>query len=150
VVLVSSSIAFTVVRYLGAAYLMYLGITTLLGLKARECPQVQANTILPLMGVFKQAILINVLNPKVALFFMALLPQFVSSTAPHPALSFLFLGLLFNINGTIVNTLFALLTFFLAKRLRGITFLPRFFKGLVGTLFVAFGIRLALLIDYKL
>ena len=144
-ILVSSSIAFTVIKYLGAAYLMYLGITTLLSLKQQDHSETQADEMLPLIKIFKQAILINVLNPKVALFFMALLPQFVSPTAPHPALSFLFLGFLFTINGTMVNILFALLSSHLAKRLREITFLPRFLKGLVGTLFVTVGIRLALL-----
>lgn len=143
--LVSSSIAFTVVKYLGAAYLMYLGITTLLRLRQQEHSETQAHEMLPLINIFKQAIFINVLNPKVALFFMALLPQFVSSTAPHPALSFLFLGFLFNINGTMVNMLIAILSSHLAKRLRRISFLPCFLKGLVGALLVAFGIRLALL-----
>jgi threonine/homoserine/homoserine lactone efflux protein len=144
-ILVSSSIAFTVVKYLGAAYLMYLGITTLLSLRHQERSETQSDGVLLLMSIFKQAILINVLNPKVALFFMALLPQFVSPTAPQPALSFLFLGFLFNINGTVVNVLLALLTSLMAKRLRRVNFLPRFLKGLVGTLFVTFGIRLALL-----
>ncbi len=144
-ILLSSSVAFAVVKYLGAAYLMYLGSTILLGLRHQERSGTQLGRILPRISIFKQAILINVLNPKVALFFMALLPQFVSPTAPHPALSFLFLGFLFNINGTVVNVLFALLTAFMAKRLQGMSFLPRFLKGLTGTLFLAFGVRLALL-----
>ena len=143
-ILVSSSLAFAAVKYLGAGYLLYLGITTLLGLKHQESSKTQVAAVLPLTKIFRQAILINILNPKVALFFMALLPQFVSPTAAHPAMTFLFLGLLFNINGTVINVFFALFTSVLAKKLRSITVLPRLLKSLVGTLFVALGIRLAL------
>ena len=142
-ILVSSSFALTAVKYLGAAYLFYLGISTFLSLKYQENSETQVSTVLPLAKIFRKATFINILNPKVALFFMALLPQFVSPTAAHPALSFLFLGVLFNINGTIVNVLFAVFTSALAKKLRSISFLPCFLKALVGTLFVTFGIRLA-------
>jgi threonine/homoserine/homoserine lactone efflux protein len=143
--LVSSSFAFMAVKYLGAAYLFYLGVSTLLSLTRQESSETITAELLPLAKIYRQAILINILNPKVALFFMALLPQFVSPTAVHPALSFLFLGFLFNLNGTIVNVLLALLTSVMAKRLQGFSFLPRLLKGLAGTLFVTFGIRLALL-----
>jgi len=143
--LVSSSFAFMAVKYLGAAYLFYLGVSTLLSLTRQKSSETITAELLPLARIYRQAILINILNPKVALFFMALLPQFVSPTAVHPALSFLFLGFLFNLNGTIVNVLLALLTSVMAKRLQGFSFLPRLLKGLAGTLFVTFGIRLALL-----
>jgi threonine/homoserine/homoserine lactone efflux protein len=143
-ILVSSSVAFTAVKYLGAAYLVFLGLTTLLSLKHQEKVATQVVAVLPLTKIFRQAILINILNPKVALFFMALLPQFVSPTAAHPALTFLFLGLLFNINGTVINVIMALFTSILASKLRSITVLPRFLKSLVGILFVVLGIRLAL------
>ena len=93
VIMVSSSFLFTVVKYIGAAYLFYLGISTLLSLKQKEL-QVQRGTVLPLGVIFRQAVLINVLNPKVALFFLALLPQFVRPAADFPAGVFLFLGLI--------------------------------------------------------
>lgn len=144
-ILVSSSLAFSVIKYLGAAYLLYLGITTFLSLKNKEKPEARSATVLPLAKIFRQAALINVLNPKVALFFMALLPQFVSPTAESPALAFLFLGVLFNVNGTLVNILFALFTATLALKIKATgSTLPRLLKSLIGTLFVALGIRLAL------
>ncbi len=143
-ILVSSSLAFSVIKYLGAAYLLYLGVTTFLSLKQKESEKPRPATVLPLAKIFWQAALINVLNPKVALFFMALLPQFVSPAAEHPALAFLFLGVLFNVNGTLVNILFALFTSTLALKIKAGSTLPRLLKSLVGTIFVALGIRLAL------
>ncbi|AGF76672.1 putative threonine efflux protein [Desulfocapsa sulfexigens DSM 10523] len=144
-ILVSSSLAFTVVKYLGAAYLLYLGIGTFLTLKGQKQSENRVMAMLSLPKIFRQAVLINILNPKVALFFMALLPQFVSPTATHPALTFLFLGVVFNVNGTVVNVLFALFTSALAKRLQSISVLPIFLKSLVGVLFVSLGLRLAFL-----
>jgi threonine/homoserine/homoserine lactone efflux protein len=144
IILVSSSFAFTAVKYLGAAYLFYLGIKTLLTLQQKNKAEIKALNVLPLTTIFRQAILINILNPKVALFFMALLPQFVSPTAPNPPLTFLFLGLLFNVNGTLVNIVFALFTSLLATKLKSITILPRLLQSLVGSLFIALGVRLAI------
>ncbi len=144
-ILVSSSLAFSCVKYLGAAYLIYLGITTFLGLKRKAIRNTsQFSSVLSHGKIFRQATLVNILNPKVALFFMALLPQFVSPGAEHPALAFLFLGVLFNVNGTLVNIVFALFTSALAVKFNTAGTLSRLLKSLVGTLFVVLGIRLAL------
>ncbi len=143
-ILVSSALAFSVVKYLGAAYLIYLGITTFLSLKQKEGRKSRPSNVLPLTKIFWQAALVNVLNPKVALFFMALLPQFVSPAAENPALAFLFLGVLFNVNGTLVNILFALFASTLALKIKAGSTLPRLLKSLVGTLFIILGVRLAL------
>jgi len=142
-ILVSSSVAFSVVKYVGAAYLFYLGIATFLSLKQKRNNEPRSSSVVAPWKIFRQAALINILNPKVALFFMALLPQFVSPTAANPALAFLFLGVLFNINGTLVNILFALFTSTLAGKVKNGSALPRILKSMVGTLFVALGIRLA-------
>lgn len=143
-ILVSSALAFSVVKYVGAAYLVYLGVTTFLSLREKGGREPGSSAVLSLVKIFWQAALVNVLNPKVALFFMALLPQFVSPTAENPVLAFLFLGVLFNVNGTLVNILFALFASTLASRIKAGSPLPRLLKSLVGTLFVVLGIRLAL------
>ncbi|MBU0943162.1 MAG: LysE family translocator [Proteobacteria bacterium] len=143
-ILVSSALAFSVIKYAGAAYLLYLGITTFLSLQEKKGREPRSSSPLPLLKIFWQAALVNILNPKVALFFMALLPQFVSPRAESPALAFLFLGALFNVNGTLVNILFALFASTLALKIKPGTTLPRLLKSLVGGLFVVLGLRLAL------
>jgi len=143
VLLLSSSLVFSCVKYAGAAYLIYLGLSTLLGAKQKSCRVTRVSPQLPLTKIYRQAILINILNPKVALFFMALLPQFVSSTAENPSLAFLFLGLVFNVNGTLINILFSLFTSSLAVKIKSNSGFSRSLRSLSGVLFVALGIRLA-------
>ncbi len=143
-ILVSSSLLFSLVKYLGGAYLIYLGMQTLISLRKGDATPEKPPPETALAQIYRQAILINALNPKVALFFMALLPQFVSHDAAHPSLTFLFLGILFNINGTMVNILMALFTSLLRSRFQRMALLPKLLKSLVGTLFVALGARLAL------
>lgn len=145
VVLATSALAFTIVKFAGAAYLIYLGITTLMSL--RTSAEAATSVVAPLSPgqIFRQAILINILNPKVALFFMALLPQFVAPQATHPAISFLFLGCLFDFNGTIVNVVFAVFSSRIAARFRQYAVLGRVCKTAVGGLFIGLGVRLVLI-----
>lgn len=103
-----SAIAFNVIKYVGAAYLIYLGIKALL--KKKSSLQVGAQLQkLSHRKIFWQGVITNVLNPKVALFFLAFLPQFISIGKGNAALQILFLGTWFNAVGTIVNVLVALL-----------------------------------------
>jgi threonine/homoserine/homoserine lactone efflux protein len=106
VVLAASATAFTIVKLVGAAYLVWLGATLLLArpaLAARTGTDGLAVPCTPLSTVFWQGLLTNVLNPKVALFFLAFLPQFVEPQASGNVTAFLFLGLVFNVNGTLWN-----------------------------------------------
>lgn len=143
-VLATSALAFTVVKYVGAAYLVYLGIATIRSIGAAKGPAAPDAAPLAPARIFRQAMLINALNPKVALFFLALLPQFVAPAASHPSLAFLFLGTVFNVNGTIVNVVFALLSSRLAARLKRSAVLSRLCRTAAALLFVGLGIRLAL------
>jgi len=145
-ILATSAMAFTIVKLVGAGYLVYLGITTLLSLRTKPDNGMGDTTVPSLANrrIFRQAILVNVLNPKVALFFLAFLPQFVAPHAIHPALAFLFLGCLFNFNGTIVNILFAVSSAQIAGRVKKSGFLPTLLKTGVGALFIWLGVRLAI------
>lgn len=143
-VLATSALVFTAIKLAGAVYLVYLGISTLLSLRHKTTtPQAIAIKTLTTSRIFRQAILVNVLNPKVALFFLAFLPQFVSPQASHPALAFLFLGCLFNINGTIVNICFAACSAKIAGKFKPYDLLSKVLKTSVGVLFLWLGIRLA-------
>ena len=136
--------AFAVVRYAGAAYLIYLGIRRLL-VRAGPAP---AATLAPapLRAVYRQGVITNVLNPKVALFFLAFLPQFVEPGGGPVGLRLALLGTAFNVSGTIVNLLVAVVasgTTAWARRPEtgGAT---RWVQRASGLVFLGLGARLAL------
>jgi threonine/homoserine/homoserine lactone efflux protein len=103
--LATSASTFVVVKWCGAAYLVYSGIRLLAASLRRGGSDVVRATFAaaPPRRIFREALVINVLNPKVALFFLAFLPQFIDASAASPALAFLFLGTLFNVNSLFVN-----------------------------------------------
>ena len=108
--LFSLPILFNAIRYAGALYLAYLGIRMLSAkvAKTRRVTEVKA-VHMPLRSVFRQGVTTNVLNPKVALFFLAFLPQFVDQSKGEVALQLVLLGLMFDTSGTTVNVLVAAL-----------------------------------------
>jgi threonine/homoserine/homoserine lactone efflux protein len=146
VLLATSALAFTAVKLAGGCYLVYLGAASLLSLARKSPAAAKTMPLTPLSygRIFRQAILVNALNPKVALFFMAFLPQFVAHDAASPAISFLFLGCLFDFNGTLVNMLFALGAATIAGKVRQYEGPVRLLKSAVGGLFIWLGLRLAL------
>src|SRR5215472_7382698 len=139
-VLRSSPLAFNAIRYAGAGYLFYLGVRILLKrdhLALRDLPPEDLGMI------FRQGVITNVLNPKVGLFFLALLPQFVDAHRGSVAFQIMFLGLIFNLGGTLVNLAVAYAGGSLGELLRRsprFTQIQRWFTGMV---FVGLGARLA-------
>jgi threonine/homoserine/homoserine lactone efflux protein len=135
-------LAYDAVRIAGAIYLVVIG--TQLIARPRTATAVATLRRSRLRVIFMQAVITNVLNPKVALFFLAFLPQFVDRAAGPPVPQILLLGLLFNLQGTLVNVAVALLasrgTNWLRSSERRVTALQR----MTGALFVALGARLAL------
>lgn len=144
--LATSPHAFTVVKFAGAAYLIYIGARALLsratGLSGEGPAQVGQNP--RHWASFRQGVLTNLLNPKVALFFLAFLPQFIDANAPNKALAFVALGTVFAFNGTIVNVAFAALVARVRQAFNGPHSVGRWVSRGVGALFVALGVRLAL------
>lgn len=140
----ASALAFSLLKWIGAAYLVYVGITMLLaGAAEAKAPAVRVEKATPLRTVFWQGFLTNALNPKVALFFLAFLPQFIRTDAPSKPLAFVALGLVFNLNGTIWN--FAVAAF--AARLAATRPYARaqaWLQRAIGGLFILLGLRLAL------
>lgn len=149
--LAASALAFSIVKWLGAAYLVWAGTTMLLKKKRSVAPVEEAafRTAAPgpLRRVFLQGALINILNPKVALFFLAFLPQFISAGEPGQAWAFAVLGLLFDAGGTLVNIAVALLAGAARARLSsrpGAGKLGAWLQRSVGAVFVGLGLKLAL------
>lgn len=140
-ILASSQAAFNALKWIGAAYLLWLAIALL-----REGGKADAEASPAASGwrLFRAAMLVNVLNPKVALFFLAFLPQFVSVHAAAPALQILCLGLWFDLVGTLVNIAIALVAAETAGRLRHVEWLGRAARWFAATLMGGLAVQLAL------
>jgi threonine/homoserine/homoserine lactone efflux protein len=144
-ILAASATAFTAVKVAGAAYLLYVGISLI-----RSSSKQQASTVAigvrpaSIRDIFVQGFLTNVLNPKVALFFLAFLPQFVAADASSKPVAFLVLGMIFNFNGTLYNLAVAWSAAKLSSTLGPGDAFKRWFNRCVGGLFIFIGIRLAL------
>ena len=140
-VLAASALAFSTVKYLGAAYLIYLGITTLL-----KKPDPQEKIVVepkPLWQIFRQGFVVNLLNPKTALFFLAFLPQFADPARGSVPLQTFILGLIFVAIALFSDSLYALLAGQLGgwlKQSQSFQQRQRYFSGLV---YIALGVGTA-------
>ena len=138
---VSSAVAFTTVKIAGAGYLVGLGLWTLLSRRAE--PELALGGERNLRRAFAQGIVVNVLNPKTALFFLAFLPQFVDADAPHPALQIAFLGLLFAALGMVTDSLWALAAGTAGGMLHRSRRFVRTQRYVTGTVYVGLGVATA-------
>ncbi len=144
-VLAASAAAFLLLKLVGAAYLVYVGLSLIWSsLHTAKSISLASAQQSPLHVVFRQGFLTNVLNPKVALFFVAFLPQFIDLNAPNQALSLLFLGVLFNLIGTLWNLGIACSAAWLSEPMRRRPGVGAWFHRSVGGFFVYFGAKLAL------
>ena len=143
-ILATSAVAFQIVKYAGALYLAYFGLMLLLKARRPAVAPASATQSRPLTSVYRQAILINVLNPKVALFFLAFLPQFIAAGSSHRMAAFVLLGATFNASSTLVNVSVACAAATVRSRLARGTQLAGWLKGALGGAFVALGVKLAL------
>jgi threonine/homoserine/homoserine lactone efflux protein len=158
----TSAAAFGVLKLVGAAWLVWLGLKLLL---ARDAPVTATHALhvphatdpTPARRagpIFRDAVLVSVLNPKVALFFLAFVPQFIDPASPRPALAFIALGAVFVANGTLVTGAVGTLTAAAAASLRSrpadrgwrrvAALVARALPRAIGALFIGLGLRLAL------
>ena len=140
--LAASQTAFTLIKWLGAAYLLYIAMSLAF---SRGGTETDAQPRRPLSGwrLFRAAALVNILNPKVALFFLAFLPQFIDPNAQLPALQILCLGLWFDFAGTLVNCIVAIVAADAAARLRHVSWLSTAARWVAATAMGALAVRLA-------
>ncbi|HDX8645665.1 LysE family translocator [Aeromonas dhakensis] len=141
----ASAELFAVIKLMGALYLVYLGLSMF---RQGEGGRVSAEEAvsLPVLSygrIFRQGLLTNVLNPKVALFFLAFVPQFIAPDAPQKALAFIVLGCIFNFNGMIWCHLLAFSTAYASRKVRLPARLSTWLNRVMGGLFVGLGIKLA-------
>lgn len=141
--LATSAWAFTALKLAGAAYLIFLGIRALLE-RHNELSLPAHFKQRGAAAAFRQGILTNILNPKVALFFLAFLPQFIDSATPSKTAAFLVLGLTFVITGTLWCLVLAWFSSAFSARLRGNATAAALLNRIVGSLFIFLGLRLAL------
>jgi len=141
-VLASSALAFTVVKYIGAGYLLYLAwksfssAGSLLNIESQTVPKETA------MAAFKQGVMVDILNPKVAIFFMAFLPQFVREGYGEVPFQLMYLGLLIIVVAIIVEVIYVLAASILTQKLRSSQRFSLWLERFVGTVFVVLGVKL--------
>jgi threonine/homoserine/homoserine lactone efflux protein len=139
--LMSSALAFGAVNYLGAAYLIYLGIQRIL--REESIVPSEQSVRIQLSRIFGQGIVVNVLNPKTALFFFAFLPQFVDASRGRVAAQIMFLGLLFAVMGVLSDSVWALFAGALAHALKRNTRWTRTQRYVSGGMLISLGIATA-------
>jgi threonine/homoserine/homoserine lactone efflux protein len=138
----SSAVAFTAVKIAGAIYLVGLGLWTLFSRSSET--EVALGGERNLRRAFAQGIVVNVLNPKTALFFLAFLPQFVDPNAPHPAVQIALLGFLFALLGLVTDSLWALVAGTAGGVLRRSRRFVRTQRYVTGTVYIGLGVATAL------
>jgi len=145
--LLSSALAFDIVKYAGAAYLIYLGIKTLLTKEKIEPTEEIKRT--SLSRVFFQGAIVNVLNPKTALFFFAFLPQFIDATRGAVAMQIVLLGMILVFLGILSDTVYALAAGSIGNRLRGSIRFLRAQRYFAGSVYIGLGAATALTGTHK-
>jgi threonine/homoserine/homoserine lactone efflux protein len=143
-ILATSATAFTAVKLLGAAYILWMAIGLLRSKKGKEAIAAPALPHLPYRTIFTQGFLTNVLNPKVAVFFLAFVPQFIDADAPNKALAFIVLGCIFNFNGMLWCNSLSLVTAQASARIKLKPTVTLWLNRATGGLFVWLGVKLAL------
>jgi RhtB (resistance to homoserine/threonine) family protein len=144
-ILMTSAVIFAVIKYAGAAYLIYLGIKMFFSKK--DNPKINArpaNSKVKYSRIYGEGILTNVLNPKVALFFLAFLPQFIKPDQTDGPLPFFFLGSIFLTTGTIWCIIVAVCSSYVTEVMRKKANITRTLDKICGGVFIFLGLKLAL------
>lgn len=141
-IIVKSAVAFSILKYVGAAYLCYLGVKTFIAMRARK-DQIDEEALVVAKGnsYFKQGFITNITNPKVAVFFLTFLPQFLAKNS-EPFWSFLIMGIIY----TVLTLLWFVFYVFLLDKIRNFMKRPATqaaIESLTGVVLIGFGIKLA-------
>jgi len=142
-IIAKSAVAFDIIKYVGAAYLIYLGLRSVVSRKRSLKIDTSINK-LSHQRIFWQGVVTNVLNPKVALFFLAFLPQFININQGNADFQILFLGTWFNVGGTLINIFVSLLFGKVGKWLSRSPAFIQWQERITGAILIALGIKVAI------
>lgn len=142
-ILATSAHAFSLLKFAGCAYLLYQGGVLLFGVSGKHVPVGPEIHPMGLLRVYRQGAMTNILNPKVAVFFLAFLPQFISVSSTNKPLSFIVLGLIFMTTGTVWCMIVAVSASFFGEHLRRSSFAAKRLRVVNGILFIFLGLKLA-------
>lgn len=141
-ILMTSALAFNIVKFAGVAYLIYLGIRAILEKPSDpEMPKISPASAL---SSYRQAILVEVLNPKTALFFLSFLPQFVNPGSGSSILQFIILGLIFVLLSAIYTTVLAMSIPLLGGIVKRVSWMGRWSGKIVGSIYIGIGLKVAM------
>lgn len=141
--ILSSAFLFTIIKYVGALYLLYLGLISLLNCYRNNASICNDSGIKKQSNVFKQGVIVSVLNPKVAMFFLAFLPQFIDPVAANATNELLTLGLLFSALATMCNLFYASMGSVLFSSPKAQRY-SRMLEGVSGTILIGLSAKIAL------
>ena len=142
IILAKSATAFAIVKYVGVAYLVYLGVKMIVDKKNSFAGNSAKTEQIDLRKIYRQGVFTNVLNPKVALFFLAFLPQFINTDNAAGTLPFLILGVTFMMTGTLWCLFLAYAASLITKTLRENDKIGIILQKVSGFIFIGLGFRL--------
>jgi len=142
IILAKSAFAFNTIKYIGVAYLVYLGIKMIIDKNNLFDNKTQKIETTDLFKIYRQGLITNVLNPKVALFFLSLLPQFINPHYANGPIPFLILGATFMTTGTIWCLILAYSASLITKTLRNNDRIGKIMQKISGFIFIGLGIKI--------
>jgi RhtB (resistance to homoserine/threonine) family protein len=142
IILAKSAVAFNLIKYIGVGYLVYLGIKMILERNNLFDNETQKLESTDLFKIYRQGMLTNLLNPKVALFFLSLMPQFIDPHYVNGPIPFLILGITFMTTGTIWCFFLAYSASLISKTLRNNERIGKTMQKISGFIFIALGIKI--------
>ena len=144
IIISESIVAFSILKYAGAAYLVFIGLKMLVEPSPIELKIQNKESSVNLKKVYRDAVITNVLNPKVALFFIAFLPQFIDPLFKAALLPFMLLGITFTVTGTLWCIVVASFASIIAEKIKRKSRISALIKGTCGLVLIGLGIKMAL------
>jgi RhtB (resistance to homoserine/threonine) family protein len=144
IIIAKSLLAFTIIKYAGAAYLLYIGYKMITDTSRLRTSISSSHQKINLLKIYRDAVFTNVLNPKVAMFFIAFLPQFIDPHYQNSIIPFMLLGITFTLTGTIWCLILANFSSFLFSKLRSNQKFSSYLHKVCGAVLIGLGIKIAL------